>query len=45
LIIEAYDPVLVIRFIALQCVVAGGLKSATFNSYERLFVQVRYWVY
>lgn len=39
LILEAYDPVMVVRFIALQCLVAGGLKTATMSTYERLFVQ------
>lgn len=42
LIIEAYDPVFIVRLIALQCLVIGGLKSTTINTYERLFIQVRY---
>ncbi|VDN03528.1 unnamed protein product [Thelazia callipaeda] len=39
LIVEAYDPLIVARFIVLQCLVLGGLKHATISAYERLFVQ------
>ncbi|VDK83597.1 unnamed protein product [Litomosoides sigmodontis] len=39
LILEAYDPLIVLRFIALQCMVAGGFKIATISAYERLFIQ------
>ncbi|MCP9259302.1 Vacuolar protein sorting-associated protein 33A [Dirofilaria immitis] len=39
LILEAHDPLIVLRFIALQCLVAGGFKNATIAAYERLFIQ------
>uniref|UniRef100_A0A8R1Y4Q9 Uncharacterized protein n=1 Tax=Onchocerca volvulus TaxID=6282 RepID=A0A8R1Y4Q9_ONCVO len=39
LILEAYNPLIVLRFIALQCLVAGGFKNATISTYERLFIQ------
>ncbi|OZC11616.1 Sec1 family protein [Onchocerca flexuosa] len=39
LILEAYNPLIVLRFIALQCLVAGGFKNATISAYERLFIQ------
>ncbi|EFO15505.2 Sec1 family protein [Loa loa] len=39
LILEAYNPLIVLRFIALQCMVAGGFKNATISAYERLFIQ------
>lgn len=40
LILEAYNPLIVSRFIALQCMVVGGFKNATISAYERLFIQV-----
>ncbi|VDN51341.1 unnamed protein product [Dracunculus medinensis] len=39
LIIEAYEPKLILRLIAIQSLVSGGLKTATFNAYQRLFIQ------
>uniref|UniRef100_A0A0R3RPD7 Sec1 family domain-containing protein 2 n=1 Tax=Elaeophora elaphi TaxID=1147741 RepID=A0A0R3RPD7_9BILA len=39
LILEAFNPLIVLRFIALQCMVAGGFKNATISAYERLFIQ------
>uniref|UniRef100_A0AAF5PNX8 Sec1 family protein n=1 Tax=Wuchereria bancrofti TaxID=6293 RepID=A0AAF5PNX8_WUCBA len=39
LILEAYNPLIVLRFISLQCMVAGGFKNATISAYERLFIQ------
>ncbi|VBB29241.1 unnamed protein product, partial [Acanthocheilonema viteae] len=39
LILEVYNPLIVLRFIILQCMVAGGFKNATISAYERLFVQ------
>lgn len=40
LILEAYNPLVVLRFIALQCMVIGGFKNTTIGAYERLFIQV-----
>lgn len=39
LIIEAYNPEYVLRFISLQSIVCGGLKPATYAAYQRIFVQ------
>uniref|UniRef100_A0A915PF79 Uncharacterized protein n=1 Tax=Setaria digitata TaxID=48799 RepID=A0A915PF79_9BILA len=39
LILEAYNPIILMRFIALQCLVIGGFKNVTISTYERLFVQ------
>ncbi|CAG9531689.1 unnamed protein product [Cercopithifilaria johnstoni] len=39
LILEAYNPLIVLRFIVLQCMVAGGFKNTTISVYERLFIQ------
>nr|CRZ25629.1 BMA-VPS-33.1 [Brugia malayi] len=39
LILEAYNPLIVLRFISLQCMVTGGFKNATISTYERLFIQ------